>query len=78
MGYKKPSLVDSYQQINRANIEMSSSYNDGFTGWTVKQDLYQLYFHLQKVLKNGPDYGKLEKEWLEEHYKEEFWNELKK
>lgn len=78
MGFQKPSLVDSYQQINRASSEMNSPHNDGFTGWNIKQDLYQLYFHLQKALKNGPDYGNIEKEWLEQYHKEEVWNELKK
>lgn len=77
MGYQKPTLVDAYQQINKASVEMNSSYNDGFTSWHVKQDLYQLYFHLQKVLKDAPDFGSIESEWLDEHYKNEFWNKLK-
>lgn len=78
MGYQKPNLADAFQQVNKANLEMNSSYNDGFTSWHVKQDLYQLYFHLQRTLKNAPEFGEIENEWLDQHYKDEFWNQLKK
>lgn len=77
MGFKQPNLTNAYQEINRAAQEMNSPYNEGFTSWFVKQDLYQLHFHLQKILKNASDFGQLEKEWLEEHYKNEMWNTLK-
>jgi len=77
MGFQKPDLISAYQQVNRAATEMNSPFNDGYSSWFVKQDLYQLYFHIQKTLKEAPCFDKLEKEWLEEHYKNEVWNTLK-
>ena len=59
-------VADVVQQINNAARECRSPYNDGFTGWYVKQDLYQMKFILDEALKNCPDYGTMEKEWLTE------------
>jgi len=77
MGFKKPDLNDAYASVNRAFIEVNSPYNEGYTSWYVKQDLYNLYFHLKKSLKNTPTFVD-EDAWLEEHYKNEMWEELKK
>jgi hypothetical protein len=59
-------VADVVQQINNAARECRSPYNDGFTGWYVKQDLYQIKFILDEALGNCPDYGIMEKEWLTE------------
>ena len=77
MGFKQPDLTDAYSAVNRAFIEVNSPYNEGYTSWHVKQDLYNLYFHLKMSLKNSPTFCD-EDEWLEEHYKNEMWEELKK
>jgi len=77
MGFKQPDLTDAYSAVNRAFIEVNSPYNEGYTSWHVKQDLYNLYFHLKMSLKNSPTFGD-EDEWLEEHFKNEMWEELKR
>jgi hypothetical protein len=59
-------VADVVQQINNAARECRSPYNDGFTGWYVKQDLYQMKFILDEALKNCPDFGTMEQEWLTE------------
>jgi len=79
MGYKIPDfdLNEAYVAINRSFREINSSYNTGFVGWPLKQDLYNLYFHLRKQLQNSSTFSG-EEEWLEQHYKNEMWEELKK
>lgn len=76
MGFKAPDLTEAYQQINRASMEMNSSFNDGFTSWRVKQDLYQLLFHLQNVMEKSPNFGNMEKEWLTSLHKNKMWQIL--
>ncbi len=77
MGFKRPSLDDAYTSINKCFREINSSYNTGYIGWPLKQDVYNLYFHLKKQLKESCTFSG-EEEWLEEHYKNEMWEELKK
>lgn len=77
MGFKQPSLDDAYTVINRFFREINSSYNTGYVSWPLKQDAYKLYFHLKKQLLDSETFSE-EEEWLEEHYKNEVWEELKK
>ena len=53
-------------QISRAIAEMNSPYNDGYMAWGIKQDLLLLKFMLDDVLKDAPDFGKQEAEWMQE------------
>lgn len=77
MGFKKPDLGEAFASVNRALLEINSPYNEGFTAWHMKQELYQLYFHLRKRIKESATFAG-EEEWLEEHFKNEMWEELKK
>lgn len=44
--------------------ECSSGYNDGFVTFEIKKDLYQLQEIINRAIKDCPDYGDLEKDWL--------------
>lgn len=68
MHLKKKSwgVADITQQIHNAARECQSPYNDGYTGWYVKQDLYQIKFILDEALKNCPSFGDTEEQWLTE------------
>jgi len=78
MGFKKPIELDSVlMQLSRAYGEVASTYNDGFTAFYVKQDLYRVKFILDEMLKELPEFSG-EKEWLEEESKKKMWKELKR
>lgn len=57
--------------------EMNSPYNTGFNTWPIKQDLYQLKWQLDKILKEAPTFAD-EQAWLEQCEKEKMWETLKK
>jgi len=42
MGFQKPNLELAYRAIGASLIEISSSYNDGWTASACKHDLYLL------------------------------------
>ena len=56
MGFKKPDLVDAYSSIRRSLIEISSTYNDGFTSSYCKQELYQLKCWLEDQYNRLPTF----------------------
>jgi hypothetical protein len=57
MGFRKPSLEDAYAAIRTSSIEISSPYNDGFTGMTCKQELYQLKCWLDDIYDQLPKFA---------------------
>ena len=66
MGFKKnwdASNVSS--QIRAMAATCTSPYNDGYTQWYAKQDLYQLKFVLDEALKQCPTFAD-EEQWLTE------------
>lgn len=66
MGYKhRYDIMEAYTQIRAAASELNDPRNDGFVCWGVKQDLYQLKWFLDDVLKNSSTFGP-EEEWLRE------------
>ena len=70
MGFKKPLEVASIaQQINSAAYTCRSPHTDGFTGWYIKQDLYQLKEILDDAIRRCPDFGTTESDWLKEQEK---------
>jgi hypothetical protein len=78
MGLKKSWSVDDVtQQIHRAAGECRSPYNDGYTGWYVKQDLYQIKFILDEALKTCPSFGDTEEQWLTEQEQKRIIKHLK-
>lgn len=75
---KKNWSVDNIaQQIHSIARECSSPYNDGFTGFYVKQDLYQIKFILDEVIKNCPNFGSTEEQWLTDQEKKRIIKHLK-
>ena len=64
-------------QIRSLSRECSSPYNDGFTAFHLKQDLYQLKHIIDTALTEAPDFGQLEKDWLTDQEKKRIINILK-
>lgn len=66
MHMKKKSwdVADITSQLHSIARECKSSYNDGFTSWGCKQDLYTLKFLLDDILANSPHFGDLEIDFL--------------
>lgn len=66
MGFKKNWEVgDITSQVHSLAREISSPYNDGYTQWHCKQDLYQIKQLVDQALARSPDFGDLEQEWLQ-------------
>jgi len=79
MGFKKP--IDSnsvISELRRAYTEINSPYNDGFTGWSIKQELYEIKWLLDRILKNSTTFGEIEERYLDEIEKNKIIEELKK
>lgn len=67
MGFKKNwSVSDIASQIRSLSSECQSPYNDGFVAWGCKQDLYVIKDIIDEALKNSPNFGDLESQWLKE------------
>ena len=78
MGFKKPiELNDVTMQLLRACGEVKSPYNDGFSAFYIKQDIYKVKWLVDEILKELPEFSG-EKEWLEEQDKKKVWSELKR
>lgn len=78
MGFNKP--IDYHavnHQIYMAGVELRSPYNDGFTQWDIKQDLYKLKWLLDDIFRDAPSFVG-EDEFLEEHSKKEVVRILKR
>lgn len=56
MGFKKPDLNPAYRAIGQIANEITSPYNDGFTGMNCKQDLYMLKCYLDDVYNEMPKF----------------------
>jgi hypothetical protein len=77
MGYKKSWDVSSItSQIHSIARECSSPYNDGYTAFGCKQDLYQLKELLDNIIRNSPTFSG-EQEWLQEQEKKRIIKILK-
>jgi hypothetical protein len=78
MGFKKSWSVDDVaRQIHALSRECSSPYNDGFTGFECKKDLYQIKSIVEDALNRAPSYGHLEEQWLTEQEKSRIIKHLK-
>ena len=64
------------QHIHSMKREICSPYNDGYTQWMVKQDLYRLKWILDESLNNCPAFNG-EEEWLKEQSQKKMWETLK-
>lgn len=77
MGFKQSwDISDISQQIYRMSRECSSPYNDGYTSFEIKKDLYEIKFIIDEVLKSSPKFSG-EEEWLTEHEKKRIIKHLK-
>lgn len=69
------------RDLSACHAQVVSSYNDGFTAWACKQDLYRVKFELDQMLKESPTFAG-EQEWLEEQQlerdKRRAWRTLNK
>jgi len=66
MGYKRSyNIIEAFAIVRAAASECSNPRNDGFISWGVKQDLYQLKWQLDALLKDCPKFS-LEEDWLKE------------
>jgi len=78
MGFKKGwDVSDIANQIHSLSRECSSPYNDGFTCFECKKDLYQLKQLIDDSLARAPDFGAVEKDWLNEQEKKKIVSILK-
>lgn len=79
MGFRKPIEIDTIiTQLRRAYVEINSPYNDGFTGWEIKRELYEVKCLLDEILKESSRFGEIEERYLDEVNKQKVWRELKK
>lgn len=62
--------------IHRAYYVCSDTREDGYTTWPIKQDLYQLKWFLDDIIRKCPKYGD-EDQWLTEKEKDRIINILK-
>lgn len=77
MGFQKPLHKDHIiEQISKAAREVASPYNDGFTGWALKQELYTIKHFLDQALEDLPRFND-EEEFLAELQKKKMWKKLK-
>lgn len=65
MGFQKPDIDSAYSVIRRSLGEIHSSYNDGYTQMSCKQELYQLKCWLDDQYNNLPTFSGEEK-WEQE------------
>jgi len=69
MGFKKNwDLSSIYSQIRSLSGEINSRYNDGFTAFYAKQDLYKIKWFVDEQLKGSQKFVG-EDEWLKEQEK---------
>jgi hypothetical protein len=61
---KSWSIEDVATQLRALSRECSSSYNDGFTAFELKKDLYQIKELVDQALSSSPNFGELEQQWL--------------
>jgi hypothetical protein len=77
MGFKKPMDYNSvHHQIYIAGIELHSPYNDGFTQWEIKKDLYKIKWLVDAILKESGTFVD-EEQFLKENEQREMWRTLK-
>jgi len=70
------SAEDIITQVHALSREVRSPYNDGFTSFEYKKDLYHLKFIIDEAIKSAPTfYG--ETEWLTEQEKKRIIKILK-
>ena len=77
MGFRKPDLVSAEVNIHMAMSEANSRFNDGFTQFEIKKDLYRLKWILEDYFIKAPNLTG-EEEWVQEMLQKRVWEILKK
>ena len=78
MGFKKEWDINAIRhQLWIMSYECGSRYNDGFTQWAIKQEMYELKWFIDKLLQDSPTFS-MEEDWLLEKEKEQVVEILKK
>jgi hypothetical protein len=78
MGFKKPlDLNIVCHQIRLAGRELHSPYNDGFTQWEIKKELYHIKFMLDDIIESSSKFTG-EEEFLKEESQNRVINILKR
>lgn len=76
MGFRKPMDSNSINhQVYMAGVELNTPYNDGFTQWEIKQDLYKLKWLVDSILSDSPIFSD-EEMFLKENEKKVVWKKL--
>jgi hypothetical protein len=76
MGFRKPMDYNSvHHQVYMAGVELHSPYNDGYTQWAIKQDLYRIKWLVDAILKDSGEFAG-EEEFLKEHEQKVMWRTL--
>lgn len=77
MGFKKPIDYNTlHHNLYMAGVELNSNRNDGYTQWSIKQDLYKLKWMVEEILEKSPHFEG-EKEFIEEHQSRRVWDIMK-
>jgi len=77
MGFKKSwDVADISHHIYKMARECASPYNDGFTSFEIKKDLWDLKFIIDQSIKNTPTFSS-EEQWLQDQEKKRIIKHLK-
>lgn len=77
MGFKKSwDVADISRQIHAMSRECNSVYNDGFTAFEIKKDLYSIKHIIDESIKNSPTFSG-EDLWLTEQEQKRIIKHLK-
>lgn len=77
MSYIQDWDVDNIHiQVRRMMAQICSGYNDGFTQWGVKQDLYRVKWFVDQQLQDCPKFAG-EEEWVRQQEQAQIINKLK-
>jgi len=78
MGFKKSwDVADISRQLHSLARECASPYNDGFTAFNLKKELYLIKDIVDQAFEDAPNFGELEKDWLTEQEKKRIIKILK-
>jgi len=76
MGFvKKWDVNDIQRQLRSCAAQVNSEYNDGFTAWTCKQDLLNVKYQLDELLRSCPTFAD-ESEYIASIEKHITWKRL--
>jgi hypothetical protein len=77
MGFKKSwDVANISHHIYTMARECASPYNDGFTSFEIKKDLWDLKFIIDQSIKNTPTFSG-EEQWLQDQEKKRIIKHLK-